>query len=215
MNNLQQTPEWYADRVGKLTASRYGDAMMKQKNGDWYASRERYKAELVIERMNNAPYPSFQTLDMRWGTDTAPQALAVYELLRDVDIVEVGFVPHPAIPMSGASPDGLVGDDGLVEIKCPASHTHLMTRVLKAPIPIEYVQQMQWQLICTGRKWCDWISFDPRINAIELQIEIRRVTLVEDAVVEIMERQARDFLDEVSRLHDQAQAERWLKQEAA
>lgn len=208
---MQQTPEWHAARLGKLTASRYSDAMSKTKTG-WGAMRERYIAELVTERLTGISYPSYVSPEMRWGTETQPLAMAAYSFLRDVDVTEVGFVDHPRIAMSGASPDGLIGDDGLVEFKCPATHTHVS--ILRgAPIPIEYVMQMQWQLICTGRQWCDWVSFDPRL-LIELQMHIRRVRLLPTAAAIVMERDAVLFLENVSRVHEELEGMRYRKEAA-
>ena len=97
---------------------------------------------------------------MQRGIDTEPEARAQYAFLADVDVVEVGFVQHPTIEMAGASPDGLVGDYGLVEIKCPDTHTHIRT-LDGASIDGKYVTQMMWQMACTGRNWCDWVSYDP------------------------------------------------------
>lgn len=204
MSSLQaDNPDWQIARLGKLTASRYGDAMAKTRLG-WGAGRERYLSELVCERMTGVPYPHFMSQDMKWGQEKEVDAKQAYMFLRDVDIVEVGFIPHPTIEMSGASPDGLIGDKGLIEIKCPASHTHKNWLLGQAPIPLEYIQQVQWQLICTGREWCDFVSFDPRWP-FELQLLIRRIIRLDNKHVLEMEDDALKFLDEVELAHEQLQ----------
>jgi hypothetical protein len=131
---------------------------------------------------------------MAWGTEHEPDARRVYAYTRNADIVQVGFVPHPTIAMSGASPDGLIGDLGIIEIKCPRSKTHLNT-LLGADIDPEYMAQMQWGLACTGRRWCDWISYDPRMPD-HLQLVVRRVSRL-DSMIADLEADAKAFLDEV------------------
>jgi putative phage-type endonuclease len=189
----QGTNEWLRQRVGKLTASRFADAIAKTKTG-WGASRDRYMAELICERMTGEPYPQYTTVAMQRGTELEPQARAAYAFHRDVDVIEVGFIPHPTITMSGCSPDGLVDADGLVELKCPDSHVHI-SYCLGAQMPGEYIMQMMWQLACTGRQWCDWVSYDPRLPS-HRQLLIRRITRSDD-LIRIMEDQARAFLAEV------------------
>lgn len=203
MNDLQRTEEWHAARVGKLTASRYSDAMARIKSG-WGVSREQYIAELVKERFSGKPVDGFRSLAMQQGTEREPDGLATYSLLRDVDIIPVGFIDHPTIAMTGASPDGLLGDDGLIEIKCPTGATHMNWLLGRVAIPMSHIQQIQWQLICTGRKWCDWVSFDPELPY-KLQLCIKRVVRVEDAAVEKMERDAEEFLDEVALAYEECE----------
>jgi putative phage-type endonuclease len=156
----QGSPEWHAMRCGKVTASRVADVIRKTKTGV-SASRERYMGELIAERLTGVVQDGFKSADMQWGNDTEDQARTAYSFMRDVDLVPIDFVDHPTIPMSGASPDRLVGSSasgpdvyGLVEIKCPATHTHIGT-LISETIPTDYVTQMQWQLACTGRRWCD------------------------------------------------------------
>lgn len=158
---VQGSPEWFAARCGKVTASRVADVVAKIKTG-WGASRTNYAAELIAERLTGCTAPSFTNDAMRWGTETEPQARNAYAKRAGVGVLEVGFVDHPEIAMSGASPDGLVDERGLVEIKCPNTATHLDT-LLSGLVPSKYVTQMQWQLACTGRDWCDFVSFDPRL----------------------------------------------------
>lgn len=158
---VQGSAEWLAIRVGKVTASRVADVIAKTKTG-YGASRANYMAELIAERLTGAPAERYTNAAMAWGTEKEPEARALYEFLTDAEVTQVGFVPHPTISMSGASPDGLVSDDGLVEIKCPNTSTHIDT-LLGQSIPAKYETQMQWQMACTGRQWCDFASYDPRM----------------------------------------------------
>lgn len=158
---VQGTPEWHALRLGKATASRIADVCARTKTG-YGASRKNYMAELVAERLTGTRSEGFTNAAMQWGTDQEPEARIAYEFYRDATVTEVAFVMHPSIADTGASPDGLVGDDGLVEIKSPNTATHIET-LLGGTVPEKYVLQMQWQMACTGRKWCDFASFDPRL----------------------------------------------------
>ena len=169
---IQGSPSWFAARVGKITASRVADVMARTKTG-WGASRANYAAVLIAERLTGVSAPSFTNDAMRWGTDQEPYAREAYARRFDVDVYEVGFVDHPEVAMSGASPDGLIGDAGLIEIKCPNTATHLDT-LLSGTVPGKYVTQMQWQMACTGREWCDFASFDPRLPE-EMRLFVQRV----------------------------------------
>lgn len=189
----QGSPEWLQARCGKVTASRVADVVAKTKSG-WGASRGNYMAELIAERLTGKPAASFTKAAMQWGTETEPQARAAYEFMQDVDVIQTGLVPHPAIEGSAASPDGLIGDDGLIEIKCPNTATHIDT-LLKQKIPAKYDTQMQWQMACTGRAWCDFVSFDPRMPA-HLQLFIRRVKR-DDARIKELEGAVIEFMDEL------------------
>lgn len=175
----QRTEEWFAERLGKVTASRIADVMMKPTTAG-YAN---YQAQLVCERLTGQPTETFTSAAMQHGTDTEPQARAMYELTCGVDVVEVGFIPHPTLAMSGASPDGLVDDDGLVEIKCPQPATHIKTLTGKS-IDRKYLLQMQWQMACTGREWCDFVSFCPSFPA-DLQLFVKRIERDAEQVEEI------------------------------
>ncbi len=189
----QYSNEWWAARLGKATASRISDIVAKTKSG-WGASRATYEAELIAERLTGATGDSFTNSAMQWGTDTEPQARAAYEFMTDNDVAEIGFVTHPTIEMSGASPDGLVGADGMVEIKCPKTATHLAT-LLGGSIPKKYMVQMQWQMACAGRAWCDFVSFDPRLPA-KHQLFVKRIERNTD-LIEELEYQVVEFLAEV------------------
>jgi putative phage-type endonuclease len=164
--------DWKAVRLGKVTASRVADVIAKTKSGP-SASRANYMAELICERLTGVAVDGFTNAAMAWGTEKEPDARRLYEFLKDVDVAQVGFVHHPSIADSGASPDGLVGDKGLIEIKCPNSATHIET-LLSGVVPGKYVTQMQWQMACTGRIYCDFVSFDPRLPA-EMQVFIATV----------------------------------------
>lgn len=194
MNDLQRTDEWYAARAGKITASRIADMMAKTKAG-WGASRAAYAAELIAERLTGQPVDGFTSAAMQWGIDTEPQALAAYSFLTDCAVDPVGFVPHPDFDMGGASPDGLVGADGLVEVKCPNSKTHIEYFEAGNP-PRKYLLQMQWQMACTERAWCDFVSFDPRIGEPLLQTFVTRVERDDDLIAEILTT-AREFSDDI------------------
>ena len=168
----QGSPEWLQERCGKVTASRIADVMAKIKTG-YGAGRANYMAEIIAERLTNVPKQGFTNEAMRWGTETEPQARAMYEFQTGLEVTETGFVPHPVIEGTGASPDGLVGDSGLIEIKCPNTATHIDT-LRGSAIDRKYVLQMHWQMICTGRDWCDFVSFDPRLSLAK-QMHVRRV----------------------------------------
>jgi putative phage-type endonuclease len=157
----QGSPEWFAARLGKVTASRVSDVIAKTKSG-WSASRANYMAQLVAERLTGQVQESYSNAAMVWGTETEPLARSAYEFRTDATVTPAWFIDHPKIAMSGASPDGLIGDVGLVEIKCPNTATHIDTLLGKV-IPAKYEAQMLWQMACTGANWCDFVSFDPRL----------------------------------------------------
>ena len=190
---IQGSDEWFAARLGKVTASRIADLMARTKTG-WGAGRANYMAELLCERLTGQTSERFTNAAMQWGTDTEPQARAMYALETGSTVVECGFFDHPVIVMTGASPDGLVGDDGLVEIKCPNSATHIAT-LRGEPIADKYVKQMQWQMACTGRKWCDFVSYDPRMP-VHLRLYKRRVER-DDALISSLKKEVMAFLEEL------------------
>ena len=161
MTMLQRSDEWFAARCGKVTASKVADLMAKTRSG-YSASRQNYMAQLICERLTGSPAESFSSAAMQRGTEKEPEARAIYMLESGEIVEECGLVIHPDIPDFGASPDGLVCADGLIEIKCPNTWTHLET--LKTGKPKhEYFTQMQAQMACTGRNWCDFVSFDDRL----------------------------------------------------
>lgn len=189
----QKSPEWFAARLGKATGSRIAEIVAKTKSGD-SASRGNYMAQLVIERLTNKQEESYSNDFMDWGNLQEPFARAAYEAATNVLVDEVGMITHPRIEMSGASPDGLVGDDGLVEIKCPKTATHIET-LLSKTVPGKYNIQMQWQMACTDRSWCDFVSFDPRMPD-GLQMFLKRVHR-DDALIKTLENEVIKFLKEV------------------
>ena len=182
----QRTEEWFSARMGCVTASRTADVMAKTKSG-YAASRANYMAELICERLTCERQGGFSSAAMQWGTETEPQARMAYEIITGATVVETGFVLHPEIAGFGASPDGLIGDDGLIEIKCPNTATHIDT-LLADKVPTKYIIQMHVQMLCTGRVWCDFVSFDPRLP-IDLHMFIKRVErdnkLAEEIVTEV------------------------------
>jgi len=186
----QGSDAWFNIRIGKVTASRVADVLAKTKTG-YSTTRDNYMAQLVCERLTGQKGESFTNAAMQHGTETEPLARAAYEARYDVLVDEVGFVSHPTIKMSGASPDGLVGDEGLLEIKAPNTSTHIET-LLSESVPNKYYTQMQFQLSCTRRKWCDFVSFDNRLPT-ELQMFVKRVPrddvyirLIEDEIVKFL-----------------------------
>ena len=199
----QQSEEWFNARLGRATASRVADVMAKTKSGP-SASRANYMADLIVERLTGTRAEGFESAAMIWGRTTEPQARAAYEFHTDAEVVEEGFCLHPAIPDFGASPDGLIGDLGLLEIKCPNTAAHLEV-LLTGTVPGKYVTQMQAQMACTGRAWCDFVSFDPRMPG-EMQMFLKRVHR-DDAFIAEMEDAVTDFLTELAQKLDALRAQ--------
>lgn len=191
---IQGSEEWVRARLGKVTASRISDVVAKTKNG-YGASRDKYMGQLIAERLTGVAADQYTNAAMQWGVATEPRARAAYCFENDCEVLEVGFVEHPAIDMTGASPDGLVGNDGMVEIKCPDTHTHIATLLDAQPIKSDYVLQMQWQMACAGGKWCDFVSFDPRMPP-EMQLFVQRVKKDSNIIAEL-EREVHAFLKEL------------------
>lgn len=204
---IQGTEDWHAARLGKITASRTHDAVTKLKSGSYSAARANYMAELICEILTGQRAEGFTNAAMQWGTDHEPQARAMYTLMTGLDVQEVGFVDHSTLSGFGASPDGLVGELGLVEIKCPNTATHI-DRLLGANIDPKYQTQMQVQMMCTGRVWCDFVSFDPRLPA-DMQISIERVEADHERQREIadeVEKFTAEMADKIDRLKAVAEA---------
>lgn len=193
MTVIQGSPEWFMQRLGKVTASRLADVVAKLKTGE-AASRAGYRAELVAERLTGKQTEGFSNSSMKWGTECEPLARAAYEAEMGVFVTETAMLPHPTIAMTGASPDGLVGEDGQIEAKCPETKNHIDT-ILSGKAPAKYIPQMQWQMACTGRAWCDFISFDPRMPA-DMQLFVVRVVR-DDALIKDYEMEVIKFLAEV------------------
>lgn len=186
----QGTPEWLAERAGKVTASMLANVMMKPTT----AGYTNYLAQLVCERLTGQPTETFKSAAMEYGTETEPQARAFYELESGNEVAEVGFVPHPALANAGASPDGVIGADGLVEIKCPQQAKH-MKNLMGGAIDRAYTLQMQWQMECTGRDWCDFVSFNPNFPD-HIKVHIQRVER-DSEVIEEIKTAVTSFLAEV------------------
>ena len=162
-NPLQRTPEWFKDRCGCLTASRAAAVLNRRKDGKPTAAYAELIDTLVCERVTGDVQGIGTTAAMQWGVDHEDEAREAYEEMTGELVGLVGFVPHPELEYFGASPDGLVGDDGLLEIKCPYSSQKHLARVAEGVVPEEYKPQMLVQLLCTGRKWVDFVSYDPRL----------------------------------------------------
>lgn len=188
----QRTPEWFQKRLGKVTASRIADLMARTKSGP-AASRANYMAQLVTERLTGRPTEGYESAAMAWGTEQEPNARAAYSARMGVLVDEVDFVDHPELE-AGASPDGLVGEDGLIEIKCPNTAT-MLEYIEDRAIPQKYRLQMQWQLAVTGRAWCDFVAYDPRLPE-HLQLLVIREPRSELLILEITAEVIR-FLNEV------------------
>jgi len=190
---IQGSDEWKLLRLGIPTASRMGDLMARTKSG-YGASRDNYMAELLVERLTGQPTVfGFVNDSMRWGTEHEDEAASAYAFYRDVVCEKITFVRHPELE-SGASPDRLVGDEGMVEIKCPNTATHIET-LLGAEVANKYYLQMQWQMECTGRKWCDFASYDPRLPE-HLRLIVKRV-LRDDKKIEEMAGEVSRFMQEM------------------
>jgi putative phage-type endonuclease len=168
----QRSPEWIAERVGKVGASRVADIVARTKSG-WSASRATYMGQLIAERLTGTPMDNYVSAAMQHGTDTEAEARAAYQFEAGVLVGKVGFVRHPTIAMAGASPDGTIGETGLLETKCPNTSTHIDT-LLGQSVPGRYITQMQWQMACTGRGFCDFVSFDKRMPE-HMRLFIKRV----------------------------------------
>ena len=159
---VQQGSEaWHQMRLGKVTASRVADLLAKTKTGP-SASRGNYLIELALQRVTKTIEESYTNVAMEWGTQTEPQARVAYEVKTGNFVDQVAFIDHPTIAGFGCSPDGIVAADGLIEIKCPNSATHWSYIKANEP-PNKYFIQMQAQMAVTGAKWCDFVSFDPRM----------------------------------------------------
>jgi len=194
----QGTPEWFEQRIGKVTASRIADIIAKTKTG-MSSSRANYMAQLVAERLTGQVAESFKSGAMQHGTETEPMARSAYETETGQMVTEVAMIQHPIIEMAGASPDGLVGEDGLVEIKCPNTATHIAT-LIADKAPSQYIPQMMWQMACTGRQWCDFVSYDPRMPE-DMQLFIKRVHRDEKLISEFTDEVIK-FLKEVQETVD-------------
>ena len=190
---LQGTPEWFEQRRGKVTASRIADLMAKTKSG-YSTSRQNYLMQLLCERLTGKIEEGYKSAAMQRGNDLEAEARNWYQLETGESVEEVSFIDHPKINFAGASPDGFVGAEGLIEIKCPNTATHIETLRKKEPID-RYYKQMQWQMAVTGRKWCDFVSFDNRLPD-NLAYFCKRIPR-DEAVIQEIEQEVQAFLLEL------------------
>jgi putative phage-type endonuclease len=189
----QRTAEWFQARVGKATASRFKDVMAKLKNGSPAAARINYLVDIATERLTKSATPHYTNSAMQWGVTHEAGARILYEQRRQLQVEETGFIHHAELD-AGASPDGLVDWDGLIEIKCPYnSSVHVMTWM--DGMPEDHIAQVQGQLWITGRQWCDYVSFDPRMPD-RLQLYVERIER-NDSFIAGLETEIRKFLIDV------------------
>lgn len=203
----QGTPEWFDVRRGKITASRVKDVVTVLKSGGESASRADYKMQLALERMTGQTAESFCSKDMIWGTETEPLARLAYCVHTGLDVEEVGFIDHPDVLRSGASPDGLVGGSGLVEIKCPKTTTFVEWAV-GGKVPTSHLDQMHWQIDCAGSDWCDFVAYDPRMPWGN-QLFIRRLNR-DDGRLVFLRCEVSKFDQEVEELIEKIRKARWF-----
>jgi len=194
LNLVQGSPEWLAYKCGKVGASRVGDITAKIKDGKASASREAYAGELIAERLTGINADNYKSAAMQWGNDVEPLARTHYAFEKMTTVETVGCVLHPKIVGSLASPDGLIGDHGLLEVKCPATHTHIAT-LLGAPVPDRYIKQAMWQLACTGRRWVDLVSYDPRMPE-NMKLHVTPIPR-NDELIAVLEDEVKAFLADV------------------
>ncbi len=193
---IQGTPEWHTARLGKVTASRISDVMAKPKSGRGTSvSRANYAAQLIRERLTHEWEKGFFNEHTKRGIELEPMARAAYEFETDNQVVEVGFVPHPTITMSGASPDGLIGDDGITQIKCRNATKHI-AYLLNGKIGNDEFLQVQWEMACTKRNWCHFVNFNPGFPP-SMQLFIKHIDRDDERICE-MEKEVVQFLIEVN-----------------
>jgi putative phage-type endonuclease len=193
--NEQGTDAWLQERAGLATSSEFHKVLM----GSQTATRKGYMAQLVCERLTGKPIETYVNADMEWGTAHEPEAMKVYEAINEIKVKQVGFIKHDIL-QAGASPDGLVGDDGLIEIKCPKTVTQI-EYLISRKVPSKYIAQMQGQMWVTGRKWCDFVSYDPRLDPKNAYWTVRVER--DDVYIDGLEDRLVDFLNEVDELVEQ------------
>lgn len=192
--NITNVDEWLQCRLGKVTASRAADVVRRTKTG-WAASRANYRMEIIAERLTGMRIERYQSQAMVWGQQTEGDAIARYSATHGARVdVSSWFVPHSTIRMAGCSPDGLVGTDGMVQVKCPETKTHIET-LLSKEVDEDYIKQVQWEMACCKRQWSDFISYDPRLPQ-SLRLFVQRVYR-DDVLISSMEEMVLSFLDEI------------------
>lgn len=204
---IQGTEDWLAARCGKITASRLWDLIDKTRAGKPTAKRKNYIAEKTLERITGVPVEHYQSTAMRWGTEQEADARTVFEIETGRAVREVGFINHPSLSMCGASPDGLIRDDSIIEIKCPLSATHLEF-VRTGVINPQYYAQMQWTMECTDRAYAWFVSYDPRCGpALEIEYKLfkRDEEFLESARKEVIAAEE-EIMNQVSELQEIARS---------
>lgn len=202
---IQGSPEWIAARLGKVTSAGVAAVVTKGRNGGVPVTRNSYMDDLIAERITGRPADRiFMNDAVSWGSEHEDAARSLYAFKFDVDIEQVGFIDHPTIPMAGASPDGLVSDDGFVELKCPMTTTHVET-LRRGAIPSKYLPQITWQAACMpSRRWVDFVSYDPRVEP-ERQLFVTRMG-IDRVEVARLEDAVREFLNELAILEERVRA---------
>ena len=190
----QGDESWHSLRLGKVTASKIADIMSKGKGGAETAGLRNYRAAILCERLTGIREETYANGAMARGTELEPMARECYEFLTGTTVEQVAFIDHPTIPMAGMSPDGLCGTDGLVEIKCPNTSNHI-DYLLSGKPPAQYIPQMMFQMACSGRSWCDFVSYDPRLSE-DLQLFVVRLKR-DDAYIATMEANVIEFNNSV------------------
>ena len=200
----QGTPEWHRARAGKITASRFGDLSKNKPGTDWGCTAMSYAYELISERLQLEnpewrPSPELDSAPIRWGNEWEPHARARYQWVKSANIAYYGFVTHSKHPMVGASPDGIwIGEPGLIEIKCPYTGKEHVRTMSTNLIPKQYVAQVQGNLWVTGRQWCDFVSFDPRMPDDHCLYVVRVAR--DEPYIETLSAKVREFAELVSQL---------------
>jgi len=200
---IQGSAEWCSARMGNLTGSRMYEACAKGRGDKYYAARDTLMTEKLIERLTGKWAEHFVSDAMQWGNTYEGEARAMYETAQGVLVQECAYFPHPSIAHSGASPDGLVGDDGVLEIKCPTTKVHLET-LLAGVVPEQHTYQMAWEIESAGRQWADFVSYDPRLPG-NLSFFCIRYTPTEDFHA-YLRAEAVKFLDELDALEAKVRA---------
>lgn len=185
--------DWHQKRLGKLTASRFEDMMQKGTKGNRFGNAAmKYVYEKVAELLTNSPH-TVTSQAMEWGTDTEAEAIEKYMEATGNDVTPSDFIDYGSF--AGGTPDGLVGEDGIIEVKCPFNPANHCETIITNEVPEKYYMQIQGNLMVTGREWCDYISYDPRVQEKTLQIFIKRVPRDQETIDLISER-----IEEVSKL---------------
>lgn len=194
----QRSEEWFKARLGKATGSKFHDAVSFTRSGE-SAYRRNYRYQLIAERLTGERTEIYTNAAMQWGIDNEDSARLAYEFATGNEVKEEGFITHPEVKDAGISPDGLVGEEGGVEIKCPEIATHIET-LSRKQVPSKYREQVVGAMWVTGRKWWDFVSYDPRLPE-HLQMIVIRVERDEQEIKDFEEK-IKDFLREVDKEYE-------------